>query len=281
MHQAVPASFWRVKQPPPTGVLGVRGAPLGERSSAKTQHRRDLDLASDVFVELGAAKVALYAGLQWLAYGLWNSLRIVAAVRSVPTLTLDGVPRDDEIREFFGTRRWGIPVRLGVGVLVLPDDPRDYLRGRARQAVRYNCNRARERGWSYIAPIDGPERIRRIDTLLEARGAPPVYRRWLLRRVLDGQGEFRFVEDEHGGPVALGVFTVAGTVARLHWMISDGREARSAARYLLSAELAAELAARGVKHLLTDSVLFMTSGTRYFQRRLGYEPYTLVFSDRS
>jgi hypothetical protein len=270
-----------VKQPPATRVLPVRGAPLGERASAEAQDRHDLDLASDLFVELGATKVALYTGLRWLAHGLWNSTRILAAIRSVPTLSLDGVPRDDEIREFFGTRRWGIPVRFAVGVLVLPDDPEDYLRGRGRQAVRNNCNRARERGWRYVALTDGPERIRRIDTLLEARGAPRTYRRWLVRRVLDGQGEFRFVEDNHGEPVALGVFTVAGTVARLHWMVSDGRDARSAARYLLSAEMAAELAGRRVKHLLTDSVLFLPPGTRYFQKRLGYEPYTLIFTDRS
>jgi hypothetical protein len=262
-----------------TQVRYVRPARLEQRSAARMQGDRELDLAADVFVELGAAKLALVAGARWFAFGLLSWSRMLEAIRKVPTLTLTGVPRDDEIQRYFRKRRWGIPVRLAVGVLVLPDDPDDYLRGRQRQALRNNCNRARELGWRYVVPTEGSDLIRWIDEILEARAAPPQYRPWLTRRVNDGEGEFRFVVDEHDEPVAMGVFTVAGPVAMLHWMISDGRKERSSARYLLSAELAAELTARRIRHVLTESVLFLPAGFRYFQKLLGYEPYTLVFSD--
>ncbi|MGO8897638.1 MAG: hypothetical protein ACLQU5_04730, partial [Isosphaeraceae bacterium] len=84
-----------------------------------------------------------------------------------------------------------------------------------------------------------------------------------------GNGEFRFVDDTEKGPVALAVVTVAGEVAQLNWMLGRGTE-RSYARHLLSAELIGELIGRGVKYLLSDSVLFMTPGDRHFQRLLGY-----------
>ncbi len=246
---------------------------------ARQAGRSELDRAADVVEALGAAKVAVIHGARALADGVRNGQRMVHAVRDLPRLT---IPVGDsleyrEIQAAYCKRRWGIPLDLAVGVLVLPGERSAYMKGRRRHALRTNCSHARAAGMWYVTASDAVDLERRVAAVAGSR-PERTYGQFLQRRVARGNGEFRFVDDTEKGPVALAVVTVAGEVAQLNWMLGRGTE-RSYARHLLSAELIGELIGRGVKYLLSDSVLFMTPGDRHFQRLLGYEPYNLVFVD--
>jgi hypothetical protein len=193
----------------------------------------------------------------------------------LPTLAVSLSPTalGDRMEAKYDGHRRGVPRRLAVSVLALPERGEDYLRGRSRQAVRTNRARALEAGVT-CRRMGRVEADVRMTALLRARG--------------DGHLVESVREDLHGGLVqawlardtedtteVVALTSVDGAFARLDLMLAaPGREA-GPARYLLSAHLVAEFAARGVRHLAVDTALFLEPGLRHFQRLLGFAPVTL------
>jgi hypothetical protein len=148
-----------------------------------------------------------------------------------------------------GRRRY----RRAQGVLALPDDFSEYMRGRHRQAVRTNVGHARKAGLTVIsyavdnwAPGEGD--IRRPDI------APGPIERWM---VLDAEGVV----------VADSIVSVDESVALLHGLVSFATNAR----WLLHTAIVERLCG-SCAVLLTNSedAYWLGSGTRHFQRLLGY-----------
>ena len=149
---------------------------------------------------------------------------------------------------------------------------REYLTGRHRQALRTNIRRAREQGIT----------ARRLDSYGEFRAAAEqVYAgrkggEAVLQSMRDPLPSEHFAwycasTPADGTPVVIAAIAVFGDLGVLAVMVGDLRNPLAGhARYLLHNFVRSDLAAHGTKHLLVGSVLRESSGTRYFQRLLGY-----------
>jgi hypothetical protein len=160
------------------------------------------------------------------------------------------------IGEHFAIRdrdgRWRY--RQAQGVLQLPAEFSEYLRGRHRQAVRTNVGHARKAGLTVRScPVvnwaPGPD-----DTRAGHITAGPI-ERWT---VLDRDGEV----------VADSILSVDEEVALLHGLVSTA----TYARWLLHTAIVERLCGRcGVLLTNSDDAYLMAAGNQHFQRLLGYE----------
>src|SRR5262249_12530620 len=102
--------------------------------------------------------------------------------------------------------------RSAQGVLALPDDFADYMRGRSRQALRTNVGHARRAGFTVLSYavdnwVPGIGDARR-----EAIGPGPI-ERWI-------------VTDADGGYIADSILSVDHEVALLHGLVAYAPNAR-------------------------------------------------------
>ncbi|MEJ2869439.1 hypothetical protein WCD74_16805 [Actinomycetospora sp. OC33-EN08] len=201
----------------------------------------------------------------------------VPALAGLPQLTVvcSSSAVGDRMAAKYDGARHGVPRRLAVSVLALPESSEDYLRGRSKQALRTNSRRAREAGVS-CRRMGRVEAEVRLTALLRARGEEellPGVRADLVAGVV--QAWLARDADDHTEVIAL--TSVDGAFARLDLMLSAPDGDTGPARYLLSAHLVGELIDRGVRHLAVDTALWLDAGLRHFQRLLGFEPTTLEF----
>jgi hypothetical protein len=151
--------------------------------------------------------------------------------------------------------------RIAQGVLHLPEQPADYLRGRSRQALRTNLHRADAANVRCDAVGDLDERLDAVVQLgmgdwtarLADRPHDPV---WIAR---DGANK----------DVGLLWATVDTEWAMLRLLVAEFSEVR----YALHTTLVRDLCSRGVRHLFArkGSALLLAPGLQYFQQRLGYQ----------
>ncbi len=179
----------------------------------------------------------------------------------------------DRMEAKYGGHRHGVPCRVAVSVLTLPTGGEEYLRGRSRQAVRTNSTRAAAAGVT-CRRMGRVEAEVRITAVLRARGEEA-----LVESVRDdlqtGLVQAWLARDADDVTEVVALTSVDGPFARLDLMLAAPGRETGPSRYLLSAHLVAELAARGVGHLAVDTALFLEPGLRHFQRLLGFEPMTL------
>jgi hypothetical protein len=214
--------------------------------------------------------------------------RLVAAVhgrRSLPTAwELLRLPRrhvllpasraSEELRQVLSRKigPWHVP-RPVLAVLDLPDVMDEYLRGRARQAVRTNTARARDAGVITREVVDPAARESVAHSILAARVAPVGPRErapdWFVS--LHSDHRWFAAEDPDAGYVALAVVLVAGSDACLRAFLATHEERLPGVRYLLHTFTLAELHAAGVRRIWADGPMHTAQGVQYFQRRLGYE----------
>lgn len=201
-----------------------------------------------------------------------HSAASVRAVKRLPTLsfTLSECAQGVEIARNFSGRRAGIPKRLAVSVLEIPIDPKLYMKGRSKQALRTNCRRARDTGIS-CRQLDPSDARKRVGQLLEARQESYLFDA-LARHADDDLGDFWVAEDASNEPVVLALTTADSSFARLDWMMTAPRSEKSDARYLISSYIVESLSARGIRHLGVDSVFLLPPGLRHFQQLLGFQP---------
>lgn len=206
----------------------------------------------------------------------------VSAVRTVlrelPDLPVafSDDPSGRELRSWFRPDRRLPFNRAPVAVLELPDSQAEYLRGRAKQALRTNLTRAAAEGL-HCAPVEDAQELHRIAAVIATRrnttpdtlvrpGQLPA-RDWLWSAAFDGTG----------APVALCQAVVDSGRAGLVLMVTAvGHAAAPLVRYALHAHLTERLVDRGVSTLAVGGSMLLTStGTRYFQRRTGFTPVHL------
>jgi hypothetical protein len=207
-----------------------------------------------------------------------GSLALTRYRRSLPTVEvrLTPSPAGRMIGQHFGIRDDGrLRYRDAQGVLRLPNDFSEYLRGRHRQAVRTNLGHARRAGlrvesrpvceWT---PGDGDSRAGHIY-------AGPV--------------EWWLVFGPDGSLVGEAILSVDDEAALLHGLTSRV----TYARWLLHAAIVERLCGHCRLLLVnSDEAYALSDGNQHFQRLLGYEiarlhtvrpprPSTAVFSDPS
>jgi hypothetical protein len=155
------------------------------------------------------------------------------------------------IREHLALRRWGFPrFRLAQGILQLPPDFANYLRGRRRQALRTNMRRSTDRGIECHSRTVAAWR----------RHEPGVTK---LAPV-----EHWWATGSNGATVGEAWLTIDRECALLHGLTS----AEPYARWSLHTAIVERLCQSGRNMLITNSfdAPLMGPGQQYFQRLLGY-----------
>jgi hypothetical protein len=192
----------------------------------------------------------------------------VLLLASLPKLrvSLTDSPAGERLRGHFSHRIWGIPhTRMAQGVLLLPKEEGQYVRGRSRHAVRTGINKARAAGIT-CRPLDDVEERRAAAWSLRAR--VPFMSEW-------GDDLFSLKEDawwaafsSSGEPVTIAQMTVDREWALLQSFGSTDR----ASRYLLHTELVETLARANVCYLATEGPMapLLEPTLQYWQHLLGY-----------
>ena len=150
--------------------------------------------------------------------------------------------------------------RIAQGVLCLPEQPSDYLRGRSRQAVRTNLRRAEAAQLHCRAVLDLDER--------RGIAAELGMDEWTAKLVDRPRDPVWVAHNGASESVGMLWATVDSEWAMLRLLATS----RSEARYALHTALVSHLCSRGVRYLFVReaSALLLTPGLQYLQRLLGY-----------
>lgn len=216
---------------------------------------------------LAAACRAIEGGGPRAAWGRWRagSANLARYRRRLPLteLRLSGAPPGRMIAEHFAIRAaGGFRYRTAQGVLDLPADFADYMRGRHRQALRTNIGHARRQGYTaHSYAVDNW--VPGLDDTRRAAINPGPIERWLL-------------VGPDGAVVADSILSVDRDVALLHGLVSFAPNAR----WLLHAAIIERLCG-DAKLLLTnsDDAYLLAPGNQHFQRLLGFQISRLEISD--
>lgn len=168
--------------------------------------------------------------------------------------------------------------RLCRGVLLLPLDHADYLRGHRRQALRTNLRRAMAAGIRCEMAID--------PSLAHADASPVLRRHWHWFsepefnaqmddvRELFARPETTVIiaRDELGEPLAVAAAVIDDTVCVIRLAVANCHEAR----WALHDHLVRILIARGVRYLLATGggpfgALGFSTNLQHYQHLLGYQ----------
>ena len=194
-------------------------------------------------------------------------VRLLRSLSTVP-LAPGSTPAGRRLAALFAGESWRRSAAHAV--LELPTVPDDYLRGRARQAVRTELRKAAADGL-----VAGP---------LHADVAG-VLARYARERAPDqdlavwhaevGQAGARWwcVRDAAGDVVGVACALVDGPQAVLRLVsATDDRAVSASARVALHTALATDLAGDGVRLLVLRDALHAVPGLQYHAARLGYVP---------
>lgn len=187
---------------------------------------------------------------------------------------LSGSLAGEALRAYFNERVVGVfpRHRLCRGVLILPEDHSEYLRGGHRQALRTNLRRAAFTGIRCEIVRDRQcviDEIREVDRHDDAED-------W--RRVVDRpEITLMVARDKRGTPVAWAGVVLDESVCLLTLTGSNSKQAR----WALHDYLVRTLIARGVGYLLANGggpfgALGYTANVQHYQHLLGYELRHLV-----
>jgi hypothetical protein len=207
---------------------------------------------------------------------------LIALLLRTPTeyVALSATSTGQALDEYFGRRAWWIIPRKRFcrGILCLPSEHADYLRGRRRQAVRTNLRRAAAAGISCEVAGDGRAAADDIAHVLEhwrRSWAEADFHALVKRtRALAEQPETTVMvaRDAHGRPLAVAATVIDDTVCLIRTAVARSHEAR----WALHDHLVRFLIARRVRYLLADGgglfgALGAGPGVQHYQRLLGYE----------
>jgi hypothetical protein len=224
----------------------------------------DMGFGSAVFLRASSAAAACRRIEGRGPRAVWARLRAGSLLlawygRRLPTIRvrLTASPSGRMIGEHFSIRERGRRrYRDAQGVLPLPADFAEYMRGRRRQAVRTNVGHARRTGLTVVSvAIDNwaPG----LDDTRAGHIAPGPVERWM-------------VFDATGQAVADSILSVDDEVALLHGLVTIAANVN--ARWLLHAAIVERLCG-SCDFLITnsDDAYFIGAGNQHFQRLLGYK----------
>jgi hypothetical protein len=193
---------------------------------------------------------------------------------------LSGSSAGQALEEYLNQRSLGlVPVnRFCRGVLLLPRDHADYLRGRRRQALRTNLRRAAAAGIQCEVVIDPGRAVDEISHVLRRQW------RWMteaeLEAVMDDvraaikrpELTIAVARNEYGQPLAFAAAVIDDMACLLRGAVATSHEAR----WALHDHLVRLLITRRVRYLLADGggpfgVLGFATNVQHYQHLLGYE----------
>jgi hypothetical protein len=168
--------------------------------------------------------------------------------------------------------------RLCRGVLLLPQDHSDYLRGRRRQALRTNLHRAAAAGIECEVVSDVQSAVNDISHVLRRHWD------WLSEAELDarlddaraavvrGEVTITVARDPQGRPLAVAATVIDDAVCLILGAVATCHEAR----WALHDHLVRILIARRVRYLLAEGggpfgALGFSRNVQHYQHLLGYE----------
>jgi hypothetical protein len=206
---------------------------------------------------------------------------LIALVLRTPReyVVLSGSCTGQALDRYFNQRRLGIlKNRLCRGVLLLPADHADYLRGRRRHALRTNLRRAANAGIrcevtsdSRLAGGDVSAVVRRRwDYLPEAD--LHAWTKYFRARVERPEMTVTVARDQDGGALGVLAATIDDSVCAIGFAVATCHEAR----WALHDHLVRILIARRVRYLLAADegpfgALGYPSNVQHYQHLLGYE----------
>lgn len=196
-------------------------------------------------------------------------------------ITLSDSKSGQDIREYFSRRSLGVlPVtRFCRGVLLLPEDHAEYLRGRRRQALRTNLRRAAEAGIRCEIITDRSGTVEDLRSLLNGRPVGEEH--------FDADGFRAVIERPEltlivarattGRPLAMAGMLIDHTVCLLQFAFAKDDHAR----WILHDYLVRMLIERRVSYLVASGggpfgALGFPPGIQHYQHLLGYELRHLV-----
>jgi hypothetical protein len=205
---------------------------------------------------------------------LWRGFRAVRRLRDLE-LPLTATPAGEAIWRTVQSR----PARVARAVLQLPDDEREYLRGRSRQALRTNVRHAGELGVACRELPDIADKHAALYRLLRNLGRPETSAELRYLETATGLAAERqqvyAAFDPAGDVVALAVVEVDVRCARLVFLHSVAGRLGAPARYALSLHVINALIDRQVRVLLVGGAVRLAPGLQYFQQRLGFEVFNV------
>jgi hypothetical protein len=195
-------------------------------------------------------------------------------------VVLSGSSAGQALEDYFNQRSLGVlPVtRFCRGVLLLPRDHADYLRGRRRQALRTNLRRAAAAGiWCEIVSDPGRAFDDISDVWRRQWGSLPeaefeLRLNELRESVARSEVTIAVARDARGRPLAMTAALIDETVCLIKHAVATSHDAR----WALHDHIVRLLIARRVRYLLADGggtfgVLGFTRNLQHYQHLLGYE----------
>jgi hypothetical protein len=183
------------------------------------------------------------------------------------------------LTSYFDQRSLGVfpKNRLCRGVLTLPGDHSDYVRGRRRQALRTNLRRAKLAGIRCEAISDPRRAFDELATVLKGRETVltlaelPMVADWqaLLARP---EMTLMVARDQFGHPLAFAGAAIDDEVCLIRMAVASNHDAR----WALHDHLVRILIERGVRYLLGEGdgplgALGFGANVHHYQHLLGYE----------
>ncbi len=200
-------------------------------------------------------------------------------------LFLSGSLAGEALRVYFDRRSVGMfpQNRFCRGVLLLPRDHSDYLRGRRRQALRTNLRRAAAAGIVCEAMSDPALALDAVSEVFHSRRASCSDREQHILRTawasLFARPETTLMVavDQSGRPLAVTAAVIDDMVCLIEVAVASNYEAR----WALHDHLVRMLIGRGVRYLLAEGggpfgALGLTDHEQYYQHLLGYELRHLI-----
>jgi hypothetical protein len=205
---------------------------------------------------------------------------VLGSTKSERVLLSDSLP-GQAVRAYLDERSLSIlpSNQLCRGVLLLPDDHDDYLRGHRRQALRTNLRRAAAAGIRCEVMTDRSGAFDEIMDVRHRRGESLDDAAVLELREALARPEITFMvaRDESGRALAHAAVLIDDAVCLVVGAVAFGYDAR----WALHDYLVRTLIARRVDYLVATGggifgALSFTPGTQHYQHLLGYELRHLV-----
>jgi hypothetical protein len=231
-------------------------------------------------------RVARLVAAAWKHPGRFRALAflVLRTEREYPRLSASAAGH--AIGEYPNERRFGLlpQNRLCRGVLVLPDSHERYLRGRRRQALRTNLQRASAAKISCGVVDDVGDALGVTAHILQQRGAEPLSNARITQltrswsSIFAGPGTTVMVaRDIDGHPGAIMAMLIDESICLIRVAVASSHEAR----WALHDHLVATLIDRRVTYLLADGqgpfgALGYDADLQHYQHLLGYELRHLI-----
>lgn len=198
---------------------------------------------------------------------------------------VSGSAAGQALRVYFNQRSLGVIPRnrLCRGVLVLPEDHCEYLRGRRRQALRTNLRRAAAAGIVCEAMSDPALALDAVSAVLHSRHASfsdselDILRTSWASLFARPETTLMVARDQSGRPLAVTAAVIDDMVCLVEVAVASNHKAR----WALHDHLVRMVIGRGVTYLLAEGggpfgALGLTDQEQYYQHLLGYQLRHLI-----